>query len=146
MTLEERINEDLKQAVKAQDKVALRGLRAVKSAIQYALTDGSGEAMTPDREIKILQKMVKQRKESLETYEKQNRPDLATIEREEIELIERYLPQQLSGEELDAFIRTLIAEMQADASAMGRVIKEANQRLAGRAEGKAIAEAVKRLL
>ena len=84
MTLEEKINNDLKAAMKAKDQVSLRGIRAIKSAIMLVKTDGSGEGMNDEKEIKLLQKLVKQRKDSLEIYEKQNREDLAVKEREEI--------------------------------------------------------------
>jgi len=95
MTLEEKIGTDLKNAMKAKDKAGIRGIRAIKAAILLAKTDGSGAEITPEKEIKMLQKLVKQRKESLEIYEKQNREDLAQTEREEIEIIEKYLPKQL---------------------------------------------------
>jgi hypothetical protein len=119
----------------------------VKAAILLAKTDGSGQEMNEDREIKILQKLVKQRKESLEIYEKQNRPDLAQKEREEIEVIEKYLPQQLGAAELESIVKKIIADTgAASIKDMGKVMGLANQQLAGRAEGKVISEVVKRLL
>ncbi len=147
MNLEQRINEDLKTAMKAQDQVTLRGIRAIKAAIQLAKTDGSGEEMTDEREIKLLQKLVKQRRDSLDIYEKQNREDLAVKEREEIATIEKYLPKQLDESALEEVLRQIIAETGAgSAKEMGKVIGLANQRLAGQADGKTIAGVVKRLL
>ncbi len=106
MTLEEKINNDLKTAMKAKDQVGLRGIRAIKSAILLAKTDGSGNEINQDLEVKLLQKLVKQRKDSLDIYEKQNREDLAVKEREEIEVIEKYLPKQLDESELKGIIQT----------------------------------------
>jgi uncharacterized protein YqeY len=147
MTLEARVNEDLKTAMKAKDQALLRGVRAVKAAIQLAKTDGSGDAITPEREIQILQKLIKQRRDALDIYEKQNREDLAVKEREEIAVIERYLPAQLSPEELEAELRKLISEAGASSPRdMGKVMAAASKALGGRAEGKAIAEMVKKLL
>jgi len=147
MTLEERIMQDLKEAMKAKDQAALRGIRAVKAAILLAKTDGSGEAITPEREIKILQKLVKQRRESLAIYEQQNRADLAQVESEEIEVLERYLPKQLEGEALEAVVRNIIAETGATGvKDMGKVMGAATKQLAGQADGKVVSEVVKRLL
>ena len=98
MSLETTINEDLKTAMKAKDQVALRGIRAIKSAILLYNTSGAGEELNPDKEITLLQKLVKQRQDSLGIFEKQGREDLAVIEREEIAVIMRYLPKQLSEE------------------------------------------------
>ena len=147
MTLEERINQDLKEAMKSKDKATVRGIRAIKQSILLFKTDGSGEELTPDKEIKMLQKLVKQRKESLEIYEKQNREDLAEIEREEIAVIERYLPEQLGEEALKAEVEAIVREIGATSMQdMGKVMGIASQRLAGRADGKAISEVVRRLL
>jgi uncharacterized protein len=147
MTLEERINQDLKEAMKAQDKVALRGIRAVKAAILLAKTETGDHDITPDREMKILQKLVKQRKESLDTYQKNNRDDLAQIEREEIEVIERYLPKQLGEEELTPIIKKIIEETgAASMKDMGKVMGAASKQLAGQADGKVISAVVKNLL
>ncbi|MEL7251303.1 MAG: GatB/YqeY domain-containing protein, partial [Bacteroidota bacterium] len=93
--------QDLKTAMKAKDQASLRGIRAIKSAIQLAKTDGSGREIDEAAEIKLLQKLVKQRQDSLGIYEKQNREDLAQVEREEIEVIQRYLPEQMTDEELE---------------------------------------------
>lgn len=147
MKLEELINEDLKTAMKAKDQAGLRGIRAIKSAILLAKTDGSGEEITPEREIQILQKLIKQRTDSLEIYEKQGREDLAVVEREEIAVIKKYLPEQLEGEALENALKEIIAEVGAtSARDMGKVMGAANKKLAGKADGKSISEVVKKLL
>lgn len=147
MNLEERITKDLKEAMKAKDQQALRGIRAIKAAILLANTDGSGQALNEESEIKLLQKLVKQRKDSLEIYEKQGRDDLAQTEREEIETIERYLPEQLSEAELEGIVKSIIDKVGATSMRdMGKVMGMASKQLAGRADGKTISEAVKKLL
>lgn len=147
MTLEEKIMEDLKVAMREKDEGAKRGIRAIKAAILLAKTDGSGQEMTPEREMAILQKLVKQRRESLEIFERENRSDLAQKEQEEISVIEKYLPQQLSPEVLEAEIHAIIAETgAASPKDLGKVMGLASKRLAGQAEGKAISEIAKRLL
>ncbi|PHN01072.1 GatB/YqeY domain-containing protein [Flavilitoribacter nigricans] len=147
MTLEERIKPDLVAAMKAKDQASLRGIRAIKAAILLAKTDGSGRAITPEVEIKMLQKLIKQRKDSLEIYEKQDRGDLAVTEREEIEVIERYLPEQVSQEELEKVIKDIIEKTGASSMKdMGKVMGMANKQLAGRADGKTISAVVKQLL
>lgn len=147
MSLEAKINNDLKEAMKNKDQIALRGIRAVKAAILLAKTDGSGEELNEEKEIKLLQKLVKQRQDSLEIYRKQNREDLAVVEVEEIEVIQRYLPEQLSEEKLREIIGTIINETGASGiKDMGKVMGLASQQLAGKADGKAIAAAVKSLL
>lgn len=147
MTLEEHIMQDLKEAMKTKDQAALRGIRAVKAAILLAKTDGSGEAMTPEREIKILQKLVKQRKESYEIYLQQNRQDLAAVEKEEIDIIEKYLPKQLTEEELEAVLKPIIEQVGAStAKDLGKVMGIATKQLGGQADGKMISSVAKRLL
>ncbi len=147
MTLEERISQDLITAMKAKDEASKRGIRAIKQAILLVKTDGSGAAITPEMEIKLLQKLVKQRKESIAIYEQGGREDLASVEREEVEVIERYLPKQLTPAELEPLIAELIAETGATSvKDMAKVMGLANKRLAGKADGKAIAEVVKKLL
>jgi uncharacterized protein len=147
MSLEARINNDLKEAMKAKDDIALRGIRAIKSAILLAKTDGSGQAVDEAREVQILQKLVKSRQESLDIYEKNNRAELAQIEREEIAVIKKYLPAMLEGAELEAIIRQIIADTGASsAKDMGKVMGAANKQLAGKAEGRAISEMVKQIL
>lgn len=147
MSLEEKINKDLVTAMKAKDEVTLRGIRAIKSVIQLAKTDGSGQAIDEAREVQMLQKLVKTRQESMEIYEKNGRPELAKIEREEIEVIRQYLPAMLEGAELEAVLKRIVADTGAtSAKDMGKVMGAANKELAGKAEGRAISEIVKKLL
>jgi len=147
MTLEERIAQDLKEAMKNKDEAAKRGIRAIKQAILLQKTSGSEEAISPEVEIKMLQKLVKQRRESLEIYEKQDREDLARLEREEIEIIERYLPEQLSEDQLKAELEKIVQETGADSMKdMAKIMGIATQRLAGRADGKAISQVVRQIL
>lgn len=147
MSLEARINEDLKTAMKAKDEVALRGIRAIKSAIMLVKTDGSGVALNETSEVQLLQKLVKTRQESLDIYLKNDRPALAEIEKEEIEVIKKYLPAMLEGEELEAILKQIISEAGAtSAKDMGKVMGAANKQLAGKADGRAISDIVKRLL
>lgn len=147
MTLEEKVSKDLVAAMKAKDQGAMRALRAIKSEILLFKTSGSGETLDEANEIKIMQRMVKQRRESLAIYEEQGRTDLADIESDEIAVISRYLPQQMPPNELEAFLRNLVDELGASGMQdMGRVMGAAQQRLSGRAEGKAIADVVKSIL
>jgi uncharacterized protein YqeY len=147
MSLEAKINEDLKTAMKAKDEVGLRGIRAIKSAILLVKTDGSGQEVDEAREVQILQKLVKSRQESLEIYLKNDRAALAVIEQEEIDVIKKYLPTMLEGAELEAIIQQIVTETGAtSAKDMGKVMGAANKALAGKAEGRAISEIVKRLL
>ena len=144
MTLEERIVADMKTAMKAKDKVSLRGIRAIKSAILLQKTDGSGKELDEAGEISLLQKLVKSRQDSLDIYTKQNREDLAQTEKEEIEVISRYLPEQLSAEELAAIVEGIIAKTGASSMRdMGKVMGMANGEVAGRADGKTVAAMVK---
>ena len=147
MSLEERINQDLKEAMKAKDDVALRGIRAIKAAILLEKTSGAKHDLAQDVEMKILQKLVKQRRESLDIYEKNSREDLAKTEREEIAIIERYLPQQLSEAELRSEIQAIVTATGASSMKdMGKVMGMATKKLAGRADGKAVSDIVKELL
>ena len=147
MNLEAKINNDLKEAMKNKDQVALRGIRAIKAAILLFKTDGSGDELNDEKEIKLLQKLVKQRQDSLDIYQKQNREDLAAVEKEEIEVIQRYLPEQLSEEKLKAIISSIISETGSSGiKDMGKVMGIASQNLAGKADGKTIAALVKDLL
>jgi len=147
MSLESKVMQDLKTAMKEKDKAAVRGIRAIKNAILQFKTSGEGGELDEAAEIKMLQKLIKQRKDSLEIYEKEGRDELAQTEREEIEVIERYLPEQLSGEELTAELQKIVEETGASSMKdMGKVMGVANQRLAGKADGKAIAAKVKELL
>jgi uncharacterized protein YqeY len=148
MSLEQTINADIKTAMLAKDSNALTSLRAVKAAILLAKTaEGAKGELSTDDEIKIVQKLVKQRKDSLEIFEQQNRPDLAEKERAEIVVIEKYLPAQLSPEELKAALQKIIAQTGAASPAdMGKVMGMATKALAGKADGKAISAIVKELL
>jgi hypothetical protein len=147
MSLEERIMEDLKDAMKNKDEAAKRGIRAIKAAILLAKTDGSGQEMNEEREVKLLQKLIKQRRDSLEIYEKQGREDLAVVEREEIGVIEKYLPKQLSEAELEAVLKKIIeATGAAGMKDMGKVMGAASKELAGKADGRLISQVVKKLL
>jgi len=148
MALEQKIMTELKAAMLAKDEKALRSLRAIKAAILLAKTsEGAGGELKEDDEIKLLQKLVKQRKDSLEIYQQQNRADLAQKEKEEIEVIEKFLPAQLSPEELKAIISKIIADTGASSPAdMGKVMAAATKQLAGKADGKTISAMVKELL
>ena len=148
MGLEEKVMTDLKAAMLAKDEKSLRSLRAIKAAIINAKTaEGAGGILKEEDEIKLLQKLVKQRKDSLEIFEKQDRSDLAQKEKEEIEVIEKFLPKQISGEELKQIIADIIKETGATSPAdMGKVMGAANKKLAGKADGKTIASVVKELL
>ena len=149
MSLKETINTDIKNAMKSKDQVSLRALRAIKSAIILAETaEGRGDGeLTGDEELKLLVKQAKQRKDSLEQYQKNNREDLAQIEAEELAVIEKYLPQQLSGEELEEKVKAFIEQVGASSMKdMGKVMGVASKALAGKADGKAISQVVKKLL
>lgn len=147
MRLEERITTDLKTAMKAKDQQSLRGIRAIKSAILLAKTDGSGKELDEAGEISLVQKLVKQRQDSLKIYEDQNREDLAQTEREEIEVLQRYLPAAMEDSDLEVLIQEVINTTGASSMKdMGKVMGMANGKVAGRAEGKRIAAMVKKLL
>ena len=148
MTLEQKVMTELKTAMLAKNEVALRSLRAIKSAILNVKTsEGFSGEIKEEEEIKLLQKLVKQRKDSLEIYETQNRPELAAKEREEIEVIEKFLPVQMGEEELKQIISKIISDTGATSPAdMGKVMGAANKQLAGKADGKTIATIVKSLL
>lgn len=148
MSLEQKIMTDLKAAMIAKDEAGLRSLRAVKAAILLAKTsEGAGGELSGDDEMKILQKLVKQRKDSLEIFQQQNRADLAKKEEEEIAVIEKFLPKQLSAEEVKAAVANIITEVGASSPAdMGKVMGVASKQLAGKADGKTIAALVKELL
>jgi uncharacterized protein len=148
MSLEQTVMAELKKAMFAKDEKALRSLRAIKAAIILAKTaEGAGGEIGPEEEIKILQKLVKQRKDSLEIYQQQNRVDLAQKEEEEITIIENFLPQQLSSDALKAILVKIIEQTGATSMAdMGKVMGVANKQLAGQADGKMISVVVKELL
>lgn len=147
MTLEEKINSDLKQAMLNKDEAGLRAIRAIKSAILLAKTEKGAREIDHDIEIKLLQKLVKQRKDALEIYEKEKRDDLATKEREEVAVIERYLPEQISTEALKSILMNIIQQTGAKTPQdMGKVMGVASKQLAGKADGKTISAVVKELL
>jgi len=148
MALLERIEADLKQAMKNKEKDKVAALRSVKTALIMARSEkGANQKIAEETEIKILQKLLKQRKESAEVYEQQNRTDSAEEERKEASFIEEYLPEQLSDEELTDAIKGIIEELGAESMKdMGKVMGTATRQLAGKAEGKAISAKVKSLL
>lgn len=148
MNLFDQISEDIKKAMLAREKVRLEALRGVKKEFLEAKTaKGANGELTDDTAVKIMVKMVKQRKESAKIYEDNNRPELAENELAEAAVIEEYLPKQLSGEELEAELRVIIAETgAAGPKDMGKVMGVATKRLTGRAEGKLISAKVKELL
>lgn len=148
MNLEQKIMAELKTAMLAKDEKALRSLRAVKAAILLAKTaeGGSGE-LKEEEEIKLLQKLVKQRKDSLDIFMQQNRPDLAQKEQEELDVIEKFLPKQMSADELREALTAIIAQTGAQSPAdLGKVMGMATKQLAGKADGKAISAMVKEML
>ena len=148
MSLETTINEQLKKAMLAKDEKGLRGLRAIKSAILLAKTaEGGSSGLSEEAEIKMLQKLVKQRKDSIEVFEKQGREDLALKEKEEVEVIEQFLPKQMSAEEIKLAVAEVIKESGLSGmSALGQVMGLATKKLAGKADGKTISAVVKELL
>ncbi len=148
MSLEEKVMAQMKDAMKAKDEALLRGLRAIKAEIIKAKTDpGANGQISEDGEMKLLQKLVKSRKDSLEIYTQQNRPDLAVKESDEIAVIEKFLPQQLSEAELKEAVSSIIAAVgAAGPQDLGKVMGVASKQLAGKADGKAVAAMVKELL
>ncbi len=148
MSLETKVMEELKVAMKAKDEAALRTLRAIKSAIIIEKTaEGASDVITEAQEVKMLQKLAKQRRDSLDIFTKQNREDLAAKEREELAIIEKFLPEQMSQEQLHKEIKAIIEQVGAKSPAdMGKVMGVASKQLAGKIDGKAISDAVKQLL
>ena len=147
MSLENIIMEEIKTAMRAKDKIALDSLRAVKSALLYAKTEGKGTELTEADEISILQKQVKMRKDAAEQFAAQDRAEMAENELKQVEVIERFLPKQIDAEELQNEITSLIQKEGASGMKdMGRIIGLANQKLGGKSEGKAIADEVKKQL
>ncbi len=148
MSLEITINDHLKKAMLAKDEKGLRALRAIKAAILLAKTaEGGGNGMSEDAEIKLLQKLVKQRKDSIEIFEQQNRADLAVKEKEEVEVIEQYLPKQMSADEIKQAVAAIIQQTGVtNVSGLGQVMGIASKQLAGKADGKTISAIVKELL
>ena len=148
MGLEQKIMAELKTAMLAKDEIGLRSLRAIKAALLLVKTsEGGGGELKEEDEIKLLQKLVKQRKDSLEIFQQQNRPDLAQKELEEIAVIEKFLPKQLSAEELKEALTKIIAETGASSPAdLGKVMGIATKQFAGKADGKTVSSLVKELL
>jgi uncharacterized protein YqeY len=148
MALEQQIMAEMKDAMKSKNEAALRGLRAIKAEIIKAKTDpGAGGEIDEATEQKFLQKMMKQRKDSLEIFEKQGREDLAVKEREEMAVIEKFLPKQLEASALKEIIAKIIAENNVSSAAdMGKVMGIASKQLGGQADGKTISAIVKELL
>lgn len=148
MNLEQKIMAEMKEAMKSKNEAALRGLRAVKAKIIEAKAEpGSNGEISEDTELKILQKMMKQRKDSFDIFKQQGRDDLAKKEEEEIAVIEKFMPAQMSAEELKNAVAEIIAQTGAASPAdMGKVMGAATKQLAGKADGKAISAIVKELL
>ncbi len=147
MSLELTINEAIKTAMREKDKVALDSLRAIKSQILLLKTEAKGADVSVEQEIAILQRMIKQRKDSYEQFVAQNRTDLAEVEAAQMKVIEQFLPAQLTAEELEAEIKKIITETGAESiKDLGKVMGTASKALAGKSDGKSISEMVKKLL
>ena len=148
MSLIKQIAEDMKTAMKSKDKVRLESLRSIKSAIMLAQTEkGAGAELNADEELQILTKLQKQRKDSLSIYEEQGREDLAAEEKAQLAVIETFLPKPLSAEELEDYLKKVIAETGAESARdMGKVMGRASKELAGKADGKTISTKVRELL
>ena len=147
MSLELTINEAIKTAMREKDKVALDSLRAVKSQILLLKTEAKGADVSAEQEIAILQRMIKQRKDSYEQFVAQNRTDLAEVEAAQMKVIEQFLPAQLTAEELETEIKKIIAETGAESiKDLGKVMGTASKALAEKSDGKSISEMVKKLL
>ena len=147
MSLEITITEAIKVAMRAKDKVALDALRAVKTQLQLLKTENRDQEITPDQEISILQRLIKQRKDSIAQFSAQGRDDLSEVEQAQMEVIERFLPAQLTSEELEAEIREIITQTgAASIKDIGKVMAVASKEMAGRSDGKSISEMVKKLL
>ncbi len=148
MTIFDQVNEDIKTAMKNREEGRLRALRGVKSALLLAKTEkGADDTLSDEKEMQVLQKLLKQRKESFDIYTQQNRPELAEVEAEEIAVIEKFLPAQMSEDELRAILNTIISTMGATGPQdMGKVMGAATKQLAGKADGKAVSVMVKAML
>lgn len=147
MNLEGKISEAIKTAMREKDRTALDALRAVKAQIILLKTEGKGSDISQEQEIAILQRMIKQRKDSYDQFTAQNRSDLADVESAQMKVIEQYLPQQLSAEELEAEMKQIISESgAASIKDLGKVMGIAGKSLAGKSDGKSISEMAKRLL
>lgn len=148
MSLQEKVMEALKEAMKAKDSVKMESLRAIKSAILLANTEaGASGNLSEADEIKLLQRLVKQRKDSALLYEQQGRADLATTELTQVEIISKFLPEQLNEAEITAIVKNVIEKIGASGiKDIGKVMGEATKELTGKAEGKVISDIVKKLL
>jgi len=147
MSLEDTISEAIKTAMREKDKVALDSLRAVKAQILLLKTEAIGAEVSSEQEIAILQRMIKQRKDSMEQFTAQNRSDLADVEAAQMKVTEQYLPKQLTSEETEVEIAKIIADTgAADMKDLGKVMGTASKTLAGKSDGKSISEMAKRLL
>lgn len=148
MTLQEQINKDILAAMKAKDEATLRALRGLKSALLLAATESGSQGNVSDEQaVKIFQKLAKQRKESYDIYMKNGREDLARKEKEEIDVIEKYLPKQMSTDEIKTVLQQIIQQTGASTQAdFGKVMPLAMKQLAGKADGKVISEMLKQLL
>lgn len=149
MTLQERIDNDLKDAMRAKDAARLGVLRMLKSALKNSAIEKGGAAATLDdtESIAVIRKQVKQRQDSIESFEKGGRPELAAKEKEELGVLQQYLPQQLSTDQLQKIVRDTIAELNASSKAqMGAVMKAVQAKIAGRADGKTVSQEVQRQL
>ena len=147
MSLSQQINDQLKQAMKAKDQSTLRGLRAIKASLLLLQTQEGGGDVTEKDEMEVLVKMAKQRKDSIKIFNDQGRTDLSKIEEEELSVIEKFLPAQLTSVEVEAEVKSIITQLGANSMRdMGKVMGMANGKLKGKAEGKLIADIVKGLL
>lgn len=147
MELENKVMGLLKEAMKSKDEGALRALRAIKGAIIVAKTDKGAGEMTAEKEINILQKLAKQRRESIEIFTKQGVIDLATKEREELDVIERFLPSMMTEDEIRPILQSIITKLNVtDAKGMGQVMSSATKELSGKADGSIISKIVRELL
>ncbi len=148
MSIFDQVNEGIKSAMKNKEEGKLRALRGIKSALLLAKTEkGAAEELSSEKEMQVLQKLVKQRKESLEIYTTQNRADLAAVEAEEIAVIEQFLPKQMEESELRTILSGIIASVGASGPQdLGKVMGTATKQLAGKADGKMISAIVKEML
>ncbi len=147
MNLEEKVNEALRKAIKESNKLRMDTLRSIRASIIEFNKSGIGRAMTPDDELKILQSAIKKRKDAIELYEKGGRQELANREKEEIKIIQEFLPEQLSEEEVRTAVRKIITEVNANSlKDLGKVMGKAMQELRGKAEGSLVQSIAKKLL
>jgi uncharacterized protein YqeY len=148
MSLQDKVMHEMKVAMKAKDSVALESLRAIKSAILLAQTEkGVGKGLSEDEEIRLVQRLVKQRKDSATIYKEQERDDLASAELAQVEVIEKFLPEQLDEEAIEKVVRETIQQLGAEGMKdMGKVMGAVSQKLAGQADGKTISQIVRKQL